>query len=276
MLFDSHSHLNFKAFNEDRSAVMSRCIQAGMKVLNVGAAASSSQAAVDIADSQSFYAALGLHPIHVFDEEFDVVSYQKLITAHPDKIVAMGETGFDYWHLQESLDKGAQSIAEIKAKQKKVFLQHVELAKKNNLALVVHGRNGKPAVESGEEELLAYQDIYNLLKDINYARGVIHCYGGNLEQAKLFTQLGFYLGFTGIVTFDKTGVLEEILKWMPMDKILIETDAPYLAPIPYRGKRNEPVYVQAVAQKIAQIKDVSAEEMVAITGQNAMNLFNIK
>ena len=269
MLFDSHSHLNFKAFDEDRGQVIERCRQADMGVINVGAAYDTSEKAVQIADAKQIYASIGLHPIHVFDEEFIVAAYQKLIDANQAKIVAMGETGLDYFHLDMSFAKGAQSVAEIKSLQKQVFLSHLELAKKNNLAVIVHGRNGKDEPE-------AYQDIYQTLKDFAYARGVVHCYGGNLAEAKMFVDLGFYLGFTGIVTFDKTGVLEEIIKWMPMDKILIETDAPYLSPEPYRGKRNEPIYVQYVAEKIAKIKNQTTAEIIDITGNNALKLFNLK
>lgn len=269
MLFDSHSHLNFKAFDEDRKQVIERCQQAGMRVVNVGAAYDTSEKAVAIADAKQLYASIGLHPIHVFDEEFIVTDYQKLIDLNQNKVVAMGETGLDYFHLDMAFAKGAKSLPEIKSLQKQVFLSHLELAKKNNLAVIVHGRNGK-------EEPEAYQDIYQVLKDFAYTRGVVHCYGGNLLEAKMFVELGFYLGFTGIVTFDKTGVLEEIMKWIPMDKILIETDAPYLAPEPYRGKRNEPIYVQYVAEKIVKIKGQTVAEIIDITGNNALKLFNLK
>ncbi len=268
MLFDSHTHLNFKAFSEDRDAVMTSCKEAGMQVVNVGAAFDTSQKAVEIADGQNFYAALGLHPIHVFDEEFDVVAYQQLIDKNSDKIVAMGETGFDYFHLDMAFAKGAKSVEEIKAKQKKVFLQHIELAQKNNLAVIVHGRNG-------QDEPGAYQDIVSLLKESGQKRGVVHCFGGNLEQAKQLVDLGFYIGMTGIVTFDKTGVLEEIIKSIPLTSILIETDAPYLCPVPHRGKRNEPLYVEYVAEKIAQILNKEKKEIIEITASNAKKLFNI-
>ncbi len=270
MLVDSHAHLNFKAYSDDLPAVIDRCHQVPMKVINVGAAIASSNTAIDIAAShQDMYAALGLHPIHVYDEEFRSSDYQRLIDDNPDKVVAMGETGFDYWHLQESLDKGAKSIAEIKEKQEKLFRAHIDLATKNNLVLIIHGRNGR-------DEASAYQDIYNVLKDTGISRGVIHCYGGNLAEAKAFVDLGFHLGFTGIVTFDKTGVLEEIIKWIPINRMLIETDAPYLSPEPYRGRRNEPAYVRYVAQKIASIRGMNEEEVIEITGDNAIKLFKLK
>ncbi len=269
MLVDTHAHLNFKAYNEDRVEVIARCHQSAMKVINIGAALASSQTAVDLALTETdLYAAVGLHPIHVFDEEFDLAEYQKLIQRGGQKLVALGESGFDYHHLPEILEKGAASIEEIKKKQEKVFRQHIALARENNLALVVHGRNG-------QDQPTAYQDIYRVLKDENWTRGVVHCYGGNLAEAQLLVEHGFHLGFTGIVTFDKTGVLEEIIRWLPRERMLIETDAPYLTPEPYRGQRNEPAYVRYVAEKIAQIKNKNVEEIIDITGQNARNLFKL-
>lgn len=278
MLFDSHSHLNFQAFDEDRQQVIVRCQSAGMQVVNVGAAFDTSQKAVEIADGKNFHASLGLHPIHVFDEEFDMLAFQALIDQNPGKIVAMGETGFDYYHLDMSFAKGAKSVEEIKAKQKKVFLQHIELAKKNNLAVIVHGRNGEPASPYASQdgnEPGAYQDIYKLLKESGQKRGVVHCFGGNLTEAKLVADMGFYIGITGIVTFDKTGVLEQIVREVPLEQILIETDAPYLTPEPHRGKRNEPLYVEYVAEKIAKILNKEKSEIIEITAKNAKRLFHL-
>lgn len=267
MLVDTHAHLNFKAYNEDRPEVIQRCADLAMKVVNVGAAIDTSRSAVDLALEYDFlYASIGLHPIHVFDEEFRQADYQTLIHRGANKLVAMGESGFDYHHLPEILAKGAKSIEDIKKKQEEIFRQHIKLARENNLALVVHGRNGK-------DEPTAYQDILRVLRDENWTRGVIHCYGGNPEEAKLFIEQDFYLGFTGIVTFDQTGVLEEIVRWLPLDRILIETDSPYLTPEPYRGKRNEPAYVSFVAEKIAGWKGKSKEEIIEITGDNAYRLF---
>lgn len=269
MLIDSHSHLNFQAFEKDLAEVIKRCQQTDMKVINVGAALNTSQKAIALArENKNFYAAIGLHPIHVYDEEFAIKIYQKLIDDNKNKIVAIGETGFDYYHLEEILKKSTKSIKEIQNKQKEVFLQHIELAKSNNLAVIVHGRNGK--------DKNAYQDIYQVLKEADFNRGAVHCFGGNLAEAKQLVELGFYLGFTGILTFDKTGVVEEIAKWIPEDKILIETDAPFLAPVPYRGKRNEPAFVKHVAEKLAEVRNKSVEEMIELTGNNAIKLFNLK
>ena len=259
MLIDSHCHLNFKAYKDDLSAVIGRCHQADMKLINVGAAFDTSQRAVELTSEKNFYAAIGLHPIHVFDEEFDVDKYQELINNN-QKIIAIGETGFDYWHSPKS---------ECYDKQKQIFEAHIKLAQKNNLPIIVHGRSSK----TGDN---AYQDIYEVLKKNKANKGVIHCYGGNLEEAKQFVDLGFHLGFTGIMTFQKTEELQAIAKWIPFDKMLIETDAPYLAPVPYRGKRNEPEYVKYVAQAIAELRHMTEEDVIEITGQNAIELFNLK
>lgn len=268
MLIDSHAHLNFKAYDDDLEDVIKRCDDQAMKVINIGAAFDTSQKAVVLAkDNKDFYASIGLHPIHVYDEEFDLEKFQSLIN---DKVVATGETGFDYFHLWQVLEKGAKSVEEVKQKQEKVFRAHIKLARENNLALVVHGRNGK-------EDKTAYEDIYRVLKDEKVERAVVHCYGGNLEEAKKFVDLGMYLGFTGIVTFDnKTEELREIARWIPMDKMLIETDSPYLTPVPFRGQRNEPSYVRYVAKQIADLRNMSVDEVIEITGQNAIKLFNLK
>ena len=270
MLIDSHAHLNFEAYKDDLSDVIGRCLQEKMKIINVGAAYNTSLKAVNLALAEpSFYSAIGLHPIHVYDEEFNVDNFQDLIHSSKGRVVAIGETGFDYFHLWQALEKHDKSVEEVKQKQEDIFRTHIKLAKDNNLALIVHGRNGK-------EDKTAYQDIHQLLKDEGVKKGVIHCYGGNLEEAKKFVELGFHLGFTGIITFDKTGVLEEIIKWIPADKILIETDAPYLSPVPNRGKRNEPAYVKHVAEKIAEIKEQTVEEIIELTANNAIKLFDLK
>ncbi len=268
MLFDSHTHLNFQAYSEDLAEVIKRCQDFPMSLVNIGAALDTSVKAIELAkNNQNFYASLGLHPIHVFDEDFAVDKYQALISDNKNKVVAMGETGLDYYHFDEVEEKYRVSFADYVAKQKEVFVKHIQLAKENNLALVVHGRNDK------NNSLNCYQDILSVLKEQQVKKAVIHCFGGSLKDAQDFISAGFYLGFTGIITFDKTGVLESIVKIMPADRILIETDAPYLTPQPHRGKRNEPVYTQYVAEKIAEILNLTKEEVIEQTFENAKNLF---
>ncbi|MEK7583784.1 MAG: TatD family hydrolase [Patescibacteria group bacterium] len=264
MFFDSHTHCNFQGFDADRDAVLARVRDAGMLAMNVGASFDSSELAVSLAEQYAFcYATVGLHPIHVYDEEFDPVRYQALIDRSA-KVRGIGECGIDYYHIKRK----DLSMDEIREKQRMVFEQHIDLALKNDLALMIHGRNGA-------EHQTALKDIYEIVDTKNVSRATVHCFGGDLDEARAFAAKGFYIGITGIVTFDKTGRLAEIVKEIPLEHLLIETDAPYLTPEPYRGKRNEPPYVIEVAKKIADIKKMKVEEVVAMTGENAKKLFKI-
>lgn len=265
MLFDSHCHLNFKAYEQDLDEVVDRCRAAGMLLLNVGAAFDTSVKAVQLARQHDFcYASVGLHPIHVYDEPFEPAQYQKLIDGAHGRVRAVGETGFDFWRLKDL----AASLDDVKEKQRQVFEQHIELAARNNLALILHARNGN-------SDRTAYKTIYEMVRDRNIAHGVIHCFGGDVDEALMFANIGFYIGFTGIVTFDTSGMLDEVLRALKLEYIVIETDAPYLAPQAYRGKRNEPVYVAEVAKHIARVKGLRFKEVVDVTGQNARKLYNI-
>jgi len=268
MLIDTHAHLNFEAYNKDRDQVIARCQEREMAVINVGAQFETSRIAIELADNYGLlYASVGLHPIHVFDEEFNFSDYQGLIR---EKVVAIGETGFDFYHPTFGR-AGAKknSIEEIIKKQEEVFLKQIKLAQDNDLALICHGRNG---IEGKE----VYLEILRILKTKGVTRAVFHCYGKDLETAKKIVEQGYYLGIDGPVTFNKKAEeLQKIAKIIPLDKILIETDCPYLTPEPFRGKRNEPIYVEYVAEKIAELKNISKEEVIKTTWQNAKNLFRL-
>ncbi|MBU1036443.1 TatD family hydrolase [Patescibacteria group bacterium] len=267
MLIDTHAHLNFKAYKDDFEQVVKRCQKKKMSVVNIGAQFSTSKRAADFAQKYDFmYAAIGLHPIHIFDEIYEAEAYQNLIH---DKVVAIGETGFDYYHVDEILTKGAKSIEEISNKQQEVFLQHLKLAKKNDLALICHGRNG---VEGRE----VYSEMLEILKQEKVERAVFHCYGGDLTIAEKIVENGYYIGIDGPVTFQKKAEeIQKIATEIPLENILIETDCPYLSPEPHRGKRNEPIYVKYVAEKIAELKKISKEEVIEQMWQNAKELFRI-
>jgi len=268
MLIDSHAHLNFKAYDADLAEVVARCQEKNMAVINVGSQYHTSQRAAEMAlEYPNFYACLGLHPIHVFDEVFDLKAYASL---YNDKVVAIGETGFDFFHLTFNRETiGNLSLDEIIAKQREVFIQHIELAKNLNLALILHGRNG---IEGRD----AYNDILEILQKEKIDKAVFHCFGGSLEMAKKITSAGYYIGIDGPITFDKKAEeLQNIGKEIPSTSILIETDSPYLTPVPHRGERNEPAYVEFVAQKIAELKGLTKEEVIEQTWQNAKKLFNI-
>ncbi|MFA6410407.1 MAG: TatD family hydrolase [Candidatus Buchananbacteria bacterium] len=264
MLFDSHAHLNFEDFQNDWQSVIADCQKNNISVVNVGSQLETSQKAVAIANQfkQGVYAAIGLHPIHTVGssfhpQEFNLADYQNLIS-QSKKIVAIGETGIDFYHDSKNFDN-----------QKKVFIQHLNLAKEFGLPVILHARNSK----DGKND--AYDEILQILKKENTTKGVIHCFGGTTKQALAFLQQGFFVGFTGVITFAKTDNLAEVIRNLPLEAILIETDCPYLAPEPFRGQRNQPQYVRYVAEKIAQIREIEYNKVEKQTFANATNLFNI-
>jgi TatD DNase family protein len=264
MLIDTHGHVNLEAFDADREQVIDAIIDSEMLVVVPGTDFATSRFAVELAEKHGcLKAAIGLHPGSVEEEDFDVRDYQELVNT--GVVSAIGECGLDYYRLPESTDE----IQKIKDLQRQVFVEHIVLAQSNSLPLIVHGRNGK-------NQPTAYQDILKLLIEYKVEAAVIHCFGGTLAEAKEFIKQGYYLGITGIITFDKTGVLEQIVREMPIESLLIETDAPFLSPEPYRGKRNEPAYVIEVAKKLAEIRGMTLEEVTQQTGENATRFFGIK
>jgi len=266
MLIDSHSHLNFEDFKDDWQEVIANCQKEKVLMINVGSQLATSRRAIEIAEKfeSGVYAAIGLHPIHVsgsdfHPEAFNVDNYRDLIRSSK-KVVAIGETGLDFFHSDKNIDN-----------QKKAFIKHLKLAQEFSLPVILHARNSKDGQFDAYEEILSEIER-SRDREI---RGVIHCFGGTTKQAKAFLELGFFIGFTGIVTFDKTGQLEEVIKVLPLEAILIETDCPYLAPEPKRGERNRPEYVRLVAEKIAKIRGLSYNEIEKQTVKNAINLFNL-
>lgn len=258
-MIDTHAHLNFKAFEKDCAQVIERSFNNGIKfIINVGSQLDTSRKAIELADKfKNLYVAVGLHPIHAADEVFDFEAYKKL--AQNKKVVAIGETGLDYFHIKE------KKLLEL---QKEIFLSHIKLAKELDLPLVLHCRGSK------EEPNKAYQEMLGILKKEKANKGVIHCFSANLDIAKEFLDMGFHVGFTGIATFAKE--LESVICGIPSNKILTETDCPYLAPVPYRGKRCEPWHVKFTIEKIAQIKGLDFLEAEKQTEQNAINIFGLK
>lgn len=272
MLIDTHSHLNFKAYENDRDEVIKRLEQEGLICIDVGTKYETSKRAVELAEKyQGIYAAIGMHPIHIktdllklkidpeegaftpFTEEFGKEKYKEL--AKSKKVVAIGEIGLDYYYKPKTKTR----LEQFKQKQKEVFLQQLELAEELNLPVILHCR-------------MAHKDLLEILKNRN-AKGVVHCFTGTLEEAKQYVNLGFYLGINGIIyKMD----LDEVIKNIPLDKILVETDCPYLTPPP-EGKdgRNEPIFIKHIVQKIADLKVMSFDEVAQETTQNARKLFGI-
>jgi len=279
MLIDTHAHLNFASYKDDIDDVMQRIIADGMKVINVGSQFSTSERAVKLADQypDTCYAAVGLHPIHLFEmevdeselpfitrqEEFVSEKYEQLASHH--SVVAIGEMGIDYFHFPPNI-----SQHDFEYKQRWTLLKGIKLAKKLQLPLILHCRGGK-----GNEEK-AYRHMLQVLKEGNYHNAVLHCYSSTWDIAKKFLSVGYMISFAGIVTYPKTKELEKVVKNTPLDRIMIETDAPYLAPQFVRGKRNEPRFVRYIADRIAEIKKLSFEEVEDITTQNAIKFFQLK
>jgi TatD DNase family protein len=270
--FDTHTHVNFAAFKDDQKETIKRSLDAETWMINVGTQSDTSKSASDLAAKyeKGVYAAIGLHPVHTYqqmlDEEeshfksraesFIEAEYESMLS---DKVVAVGECGLDYFRMPTNEDP-----VRIKKLQKTEFVKQLNFAKKNGLPVIIHCRD-------------AYEDLLEILKsEYSGGQGVAHSFTDTWETAKKFLDIGFYVALNGILTFDKTGKLAEVVEKSPIDRLLTETDAPYLTPPPYRGKRNEPSYVRHVAEKIAEIKKISLQEVGERTFQNALDLFQIK
>ena len=254
MFFDSHAHVNDRRFDQDRHEfIMSLSEHKICAFAEVGYDIPSSREAVWLAQKyDTVYAVTGVHPADVdtLDEQ-GLENIRDLL--HRPKVVALGEIGLDY-HFEDSPPKEMQRYW---------FSRQIELANQENMPIVVHSRD-------------AMEDTINILRDNDAHEGIIHCYSGSVESARIFLDMGFYISIAGPVTFSNAGRLTEVAKYIPDDRILIETDSPYLAPVPKRGKRNCPVYVRHVCERIAELRGVSVEKMAEITKNNAKSVYNIK
>jgi len=302
MIIDTHSHLNFKAYDEDREEVIKRTLNPpaggeGVVCIDVGTKYENSKRAIELAEkNENIYAAIGMHPIHIktdlmklkmdeeegafapLGEEFDAGRYKQLVIEDrkaegPERsrrIVAIGEIGLDYYYKP----KGTAKKEKFKEKQKEVFEEQLKMAEELNLPVIIHCR-------------MAHADVLDILKSQNpnpnnqKLRGTIHCFTGSWEEAQKYMDLGFYIGINGII--DKMD-LKEVIEKTPLDKILVETDCPYLTPLaavalakagPKEYIRNEPIFVKHVIQKIADLKGISFDEVASATTDNAKKLFKI-
>ncbi len=250
-MIDSHAHLTMRKYRKDLDAVLARAWEAGVRaVVNVGFDVDSSAEGAHLAEREpDVFAAVGVHPHDADTVDDYVLSYLEELSAG-SKVVAIGEIGLDFYR-----NLSPRRI------QEEVFVNLLSLAKKVELPVIIHDRD-------------AHRRVMEILRAEGASRGVMHCFSGDMGLAKQALDLGFYISFAGPITYDgrKAG---EIIRNMPPDKILIETDCPYLTPVPYRGKRNEPAYVRFVLERVAGILGKPVEEAEALTDENARRLFNL-
>ena len=252
-VFDTHAHYDSGAFNADRLEVLASMPGEGVElILNPGCELDSSRTAVELSERLPFvYAAVGVHPSDCGEWQDSWLEELKALAAH-EKVKAIGEIGLDYYWKENPPREF----------QQQVFRKQMELAQELDLPVIIHDRE-------------AHQDCLSIVREYPGVRGVYHCYSGSLEDAKVLVKLGWMLSFTGVVTYKNARKSLEVIQWLPMDRIMIETDSPYLTPEPFRGKRNDSGKVHLVAEKIAQVKNMEAEEVARITLENGKRFFNI-
>lgn len=255
MIIDTHAHLDVNRFDKDRDKVLQRAEQNGVKlIINVGFDGHSSQKAVKLAERYDMiYAAVGIHPHDAKKADDETYEMFYNFASHP-KVVALGEMGLDYYRNLSP-----------KKLQQEVFRTQISLAKEVDLPIIIHDRD-------------AHGDTLKIMKEEKVSRvgGVLHCFSGSSEMALQCIEMGFYISFAGPVTYPNARRLRKVVEDVPMERMLIETDCPWLSPQPMRGKRNEPAYVKHVAEKISEIKGVSVEKVVDITTKNAKELFRLE
>jgi len=261
LIIDTHAHINFKDYKDDSDEVLKRSLKNGVWLINVGAEWDTSKRAVEYSEKypEGVFSAVGLHPFHVKDQEFVYEKYKELVLK--EKTVAVGEIGLDYYHLKDIKGEPEQ----IKNLQKQLFLKQLDLAEELQKPLIIHCREA-------HEDLLEILNSYFLIHNSKFG-GVVHSFSGNYKQAREYRQLGFKIAFNGIITFARD--YDKVILDTPLEDILLETDCPYLAPVPYRGQRNEPLYVVEVAKKIAEIKNLTTEEVTKRTTLNAKEVFRL-
>ena len=256
MLIDSHAHIQGKEYVGETEAVIARARDAGVEtIIAVGGAgdmSSNSEAVALAARFENVYATVGMHPHDAKDVGADELKSLRELASHA-KVVAVGETGLDYYYNH--------SPHEV---QRRVFAQIIQMARATDLPIVVHERDA--ATQAAE--MLRVEGGGDL-------PGVIHCFTGNYDAACAYLDLGLYLSFTGIITFKNAELLRDVVCKVPLERLLVETDSPYLTPVPHRGKRNEPAYVRFVAETIANVKKLTLEEVARVTTANVKNLFRI-
>lgn len=252
MYFDSHAHYDDERFDEDRAELLEGLTSKGVDyVVNAGANMESSREGIKLAQVYDYiYASVGVHP-HDVEEMTDGDLAELRDLAKENKVVAIGEIGLDYYY-----DLSPRAL------QRDWFKKQLDLAKEVELPVIIHSRD-------------ACQETFDILREKEITDGVIHCFSGSKELAKEYVKRGLFIGIGGAITFKNARKTVEVVESIPLEAILIETDAPYLTPVPHRGKRNESSYLEHVVEKIAEIKNISCEEVARITAENAKKLFRI-
>jgi len=251
MIVDVHAHLDDKAFDDDRQQVLENIKETGIIVVNAGSDINSSRFSVKLAQKHDFiYACVGVHPHEAAKVPKGYLKELKELAQNP-KVIGIGEIGLDYYY--EFSEKNIQQ---------KVCIEQLELAKSLNLPVIIHSRD-------------AHEDTLNILKKSVPPKGLMHCYSGSLEMARKLVKLGFYFSFGGVITFKNAKRPKEVASKLPLDKILLETDCPYLSPEPYRGKRNDPTRIPVIAKKLAEFRQTSVQEIEDTTYDNFTKLFGV-
>lgn len=253
MLFDSHAHLNDEAFDQDRAELLETFRDAGVGlVMNAGCSLESSREGIALAEAYPWiYCSVGTHPDTADEVNEEVLEVYRQMCSHP-KVKAIGEIGLDYYY--ETIHRDAQMRA---------FRMQMQLAEELDMPVIVHERD-------------AHEDGMSIVKEFPKVKGVFHCYSGSAEMARQLVDMGWYIGFTGVLTFKNARKAVETAASIPLERILLETDCPYMAPEPYRGKRNHPGYLPKMAEKLAQIRGIPVEEAIRATMENAKRLYRIE
>ena len=256
MIFETHGHYDDEQFDEDRERLIAEFLEKDIdKVMNVGADMQSSRNSVELAGKYPhFYAAVGVHPSEVGDLTEDDMQALKQMTLENPKVKAIGEIGLDY-HFDDNPPRDVQ---------KKWFIRQLELAQELGMPIIIHSRD-------------AASDTMEILKDMDGGRngGVIHCYSYSREQAREYIKMGFHIGVGGVVTFKTSRRLQEVVEDIPLEKIVLETDSPYMAPVPFRGTRNSALNIPYIAEKIAEIKGVPVQKVYDQTYANALKMYKM-
>ena len=256
MIFETHAHYDDEKFDADRVELLSHLLRENgiEKVVNVGATFKGCQDSIALAEEyENIYAAVGIHPEEINEINEEVMNNLKAMSAHP-KVVAIGEIGLDYYWVKDE---------EQRKKQRIWFERQMDLAKEVNLPVIIHSRD-------------AAEDTLNTIKLYNnwHVKGIVHCYSYSKEIALEYVKMGWYIGVGGVVTFKNGRKLVETVEAIPIESIVLETDCPYMAPVPHRGERNSSLYLPLVAERIAEIKGMSVEDVERITYENALNIYS--